>query len=224
MVVVSGAASRQVNDHPWSYTSPGQANTNCSGTADVNGTATSTGYGTTNVNGTVNSNTSCNTTYTPPQTTNGNWVTVENASWVTDVATGDQYLIQCTAHWRGSKCSYLAGGSYEADLEGNSIWITGRKGMKSETAKYNVLQYVQGTRGSPSPVNRAMVAGVRSGQPWTPDETYAWQDYQALSPVDKQTVHEFCSANPDSTALVPKDAPIHALKCVAWLSASKKAE
>jgi hypothetical protein len=52
--------------------------------------------------GRASTDTNCNTTYTPPKTVSGNRVTVDNAAWVTDVLTGDEYLIQCTAGWVGS--------------------------------------------------------------------------------------------------------------------------
>lgn len=152
MIVEAGAAARQVNNHPRSYTTNGQSNTTCSGSGNVNGTAIQTSPTTTNVSGTVDTNTDCSTTYRPPQTVHGNRVTVDNAAWVTDVATGDQYLIQCTANWVGSKCSYLTGGRYAADVEGNTMWINGMKGMKKETAKYHVLQFV---KGSATPVTSA---------------------------------------------------------------------
>src|SRR5579862_4941200 len=82
MIVRVGSSSQQVNNHPWSYTTPGQGSTNCSSSGTVNGTGTTVGN-TTNVNGTVNTNTNCNSTYTPPQTNSGNIVTVNNASWAT---------------------------------------------------------------------------------------------------------------------------------------------
>jgi hypothetical protein len=225
LIVVADNSQRQVNNHPWSYTSPGQANTNCSGTANVSATATNGGSGTTNVNGTITNNTDCNATYVPPQTTRGNWVTVDNASWVTDIATGDQYLIQCTAHWRGSKCSYLTGGRYEADLEGNSMWITGMKGMKEAKSKYQVLQFVpsMGTSiSSPTP--------SQLRQPLTESETYAVLMYQVLDSRDRDYVRTFCSGSPNGSALLPRskvDAGLsadHALNCTAWLSAKTKGE
>ena len=98
------------------------------------------------------------------------------------------------------------------------------KGMKKDTAKYNVLQYVRGSGGLMSPVNTKLLVVGQRAQAWTPDENYAWETYQVLSPADKQTVQEFCGQNPQKTALIPKDAPIHAVGCAAWISASNKAE
>ena len=142
MTVRAEGSAQQINNHPWSYTTTGQGNTNCSTTGTVNATTTDTGYGTTSTYGTGNTDTTCRSTYTPPQTVQGNRITVDNASWVTDLATGDQYLIECTAGWAGSKCSYLAGGTYVADLKGNTLSVTGMKGMKQITAKYKVIRYV----------------------------------------------------------------------------------
>jgi hypothetical protein len=224
LVVKSGLSQRQVNNHPWSYTSPGHGETNCTGSGTVNGTAIDNGNITT-VNGTVNTQTNCNSTYTPPQTTNGNWVTVDNAAWVTDVATGDSYLIQCTAHWRGSKCAGLLGGFYQAQLDGNNMRITGQKGMKSATAKYHVLQFVPG---GPAPTHTP--APSVSGPAWTSQETYTWLTYQSVASEDKTYVQTFCASNPKSFAAVPQaktklGLPAeHAVDCESWLSAKAKAQ
>ena len=230
MVVAAGRAAQQVNNHPWSYTTPGQANTNCTGNGTVNGTATDTGYGTTNINGTVNTNTDCNTTYTPPRTTNGNRITVDNAAWVTDLDTGDEYLIQCTANWVASKCSYLNDGNYKAALEGNNMWITGMKGMKEMTAKYHVLRYVQASRtpAAPEIAHISTSTPSQSSVSWTADETYAWETYKNASPEDKDYVRVYCGANPKGAALLPRSKVVsgeganHALDCASWISAKGK--
>ena len=86
-IVRAGTGAQQVNNHPWAYTTPGQASTNCSTNGTVNATGTTVGN-TTDVYGTTNANTNCNTTYRPAQTTTGNRVTVDNASWVTDINSG----------------------------------------------------------------------------------------------------------------------------------------
>jgi hypothetical protein len=227
MIVEAGRAAQQVNNHPWAYTTPGHADTSCSGTGTVNGTATDTGGGTANVYGTVNTNTDCNTTYTPSRTTTGNRITVDNAAWVTDVGTGDEYLIQCTANWVGSKCSYLNAGRYKAELKGNNIWITGMKGMKEMTAKYRVLQYVPSPR---SPVAVTTASSKPDSAALTADETYAWQMYRSSSPEDKDYVQVFCNANPKGAALLPRAKVVagqgaeHALDCASWITAKAKTE
>jgi hypothetical protein len=230
LVVAAGKAAQQVNNHPWSYTAPGQANTNCTGSGTVNGTATDTGYGTTNINGTVNTNTDCNTTYTPPRTTSGNRITVDNAAWVTDVATGDEYLIQCTANWVGSKCSYLNDGNYKADLEGNNMKITGMKGMKEMTAKYHVLRFIPSGRVPSVATVTSTTSSTQTSTTWTPDETYVWQMYRSISPEDKDYVQVFCAANPKGAALLPRSKVVagqgaeHALDCASWISAKSKSQ
>jgi len=221
MIVETGRTAQQVNNHPWSYSTAGNANTNCTGTGTVNGTATDLGYGTSSVQGTVNTDTNCNTTYNPPKTYSGNRVTVDNAAWVTDTATGDQYLIQCTAGWAGSKCSQLLGGKYKAELRGNNMWITGMRGMKASTAKYHVLRYV--------PVrNSASTANVSSSSGLTEDERFTWNWYNNLSDIDKKYVNEFCPSNPSDKALLPRvkveagEPAERALYCQPWLSAKAK--
>ena len=220
-IVRAGAGARQVNNHPWAYTTPGQASTNCSTNGSVNATGTTIGT-TTDVNGTVNANTNCDTTYRPPQTTTGNRVTVDNASWVTDINSGDQYLIKCTAGWAASKCSYLTGGEYKAALEGNSMWITGMKGMKEMTAKYHVLQYIPSNSSQPS------APAVVSSQNWNEDEKFTWSFYNSLPEDDKNYIREFCPANPNERALLPRanvaagKAPDRSLSCQAWVSAKAK--
>lgn len=233
LVVEAGRAARQINNHPWAYTTPGQSNTACSTSGTVNGTATSYGSGTTNVNGTVDSNTSCETTTTPSQTYSGNRITVTNEAWVTDVASGDQYLLECVASWVGSKCSYLTGGRYDAELKGNNMWITGMRGMKKSTGKYHVLQFVRGND-APISVPRAQTqtstqqTALTQSSSFTPDELYALQTYLALSPEDKDYVRVFCTANPKGSAMLPRskvnagEPPDHALDCAAWNSAERK--
>jgi len=232
MIVVAGQSARQVNNHPWTQTTPGHANTTCSGTGTVNATATGSGYGTTDINGTVRTNNDCDTAYTPPQTVTRNRITVDNASWVTDVSTGDQYLIQCTAGWVGSKCSYLFDGRYKAELKGNNMWITGMNGMKKMTAKYHVLRYIPNshanTLASASTTSATSAAPTSSGTGLTGDETYAWQMYRNSSPEDKDYVQVFCGANPKGAALLPRakiatgQGPEHALDCVSWITAKTK--
>lgn len=228
MVVRSGHSERAVNNHPWTYTTPGHGQTNCSGSGNVYGTAIDTGNVTT-VNGTVDTQTNCNSTYTPPQTNTGNWTTVDNAAWITDVANGDSYLIECTAHWRGSKCAGLLGGFYQAELEGNNIWITGMKGMKTATAKYKVIQFVPG---QPAPTPTAyspQPATQPSRAQWTTQETYTWETYKGAGSDDKAYVQSFCAVNPTAFAQLPQArvklglGAERAVDCASWLSAKAKA-
>src|SRR5262249_23324039 len=207
--------------------------TNCSGRGTVSGTVTDMGYGTADIDGTVHTHTNCDTTYTPPKTDSGNWITVDNAAWVTDVKTGDEYLIKCTAGWVGSKCSYLNSGTYKAELKGNNMWITGMKGMKEMTAKYHVLQYVRNSgAASPIPVSTGttLTSSASSTVPSSlnADESYAWKMYGNSLPEDKDYVQVFCSGNPKGAALLPRakviagQGPEHALDCASWISAKAK--
>jgi len=221
MVVRAGTSSQQVNNHPWSYSSPGQSSTNCSTNGNVNATGTTIGN-TTDVNGTVNANTNCNSTYTPPKTTTGNRVTVDNAAWVTDVNSGDQYLIQCSANWAASKCSQLTGGEYHAAQEGNTMWITGNKGMKEVTAKYHILRYI------PSDGSSTVGSTNRGAVLLTEDERFASNWYNELPVEDKEYVNKFCPANPKDKARLPRakiDAgqpAERAFYCEPWISAKAK--
>ena len=147
---------------------------------------------------------------------------MDNASWVTDINSGDQYLIQCTAHWKASKCSYLNEGQYKAAVDGNDMWVTSLNGMKEVTAKYHILRYIAGVQ-SYAP----QVAGV-STRAWTEDEKYVWNWYNTLPEDDKSYVREFCSTNATEKAPLPHSrvlagqAPDVYFYCSYWLSAKAK--
>lgn len=231
MMVAAGDAATKVNNHYWSYTTPGQSNTSCSGYGTVNATATATSSSTADINGTVNTNTDCDTTYRPPATATGNRVTVDNSAWVTDMATGDRYLIQCTANWVASKCSSLEDGTYKAALQDNNMWITGRVGMKEATAKYHVLRFVAAPK-QPPPVqsvsSQLALPNTPSDVSLSTEEAYAWAVYERLSPEDRDYVRVFCAATPTGAALVPRakidlgQQAEHSMECAAWIAANAK--
>jgi hypothetical protein len=227
MLVRAGVTFSQVNDHPLSYTTPGRANTNCSNTGTVNGTATDNGHGRTEVSGAANTSTNCTSTYTPPQTTTGNWTTVDNAAWVMNLANGDYYLIQCTAHWRGSKCANLIGGTYRAELEGTDMVVNEIQGRKEVKVKYHVIRFVPG---SPRPTSESSPSSLADKPAWVAGETYVWTIYKNLPREDKDYVQVFCPENPKGVALVPQvkvkagQGAEHAIDCVNWLSAKQKTE
>jgi hypothetical protein len=137
-------SQQQVNNHPWSYTTPGSSNTTCQDSGTVNATATDVGSGVTTVNGTTSGMTNCNSTYHPPQTHSGNRVTVTNSVWVEDVGSHDRFELQCTANWIGSKCGGLNGiGFYSAEIDGNNMKVEGIRGMdKKITIKFHILTHV----------------------------------------------------------------------------------
>jgi hypothetical protein len=63
---------------------------------------------------------------------------------------------------------------------------------------------------------------------WSPEETYAWETYQALGPDDRDYVRSLCAANPVGVAMVPRareggPSPDHAISCSSWLAAKEKA-
>jgi hypothetical protein len=139
-------SQQQVNNHPWSYTTPGSSNTTCQDSGTVNATATDVGSGVTTVNGTTSGMTNCNSTYHPPQTHSGNRVTVTNSVWVEDVGSHDRFELQCTANWIGSRCGGLNGiGFYSAEIDGNNMKVEGVRGMdKKVTIKFHILTHVPG--------------------------------------------------------------------------------
>jgi hypothetical protein len=226
MIVTVSDHVQQVNNHPYAYTTPGHSNTTCNGTGTVNGTATTIGS-TTDINGQVYTNTDCSTTSNPARTTTGNRVTVSNSAWLTDTATGDQYLIECTASWVGSKCSNLIGQSYKAVLDGNNIIIFGKKGMKDVSVKYHVREYLPKQGYVPASTPAANVPTAVSKQ-WTGEERFTWEWYNSLSEDDRNYVHEFCPANPTGKALLPHAKVLagqnadRAMDCGAWNSAKAK--
>ena len=229
MIVTVSDHAQQVNNHPYVHTTPGYSNTTCNGSGTVNGTATTIGS-TTDINGQVYTNTDCSTTSTPARTTSGNRVTVNNSAWLTDTATGDQYLIECTAGWVGSKCSNLIGQTYKAVLDGNNIIIYGKKGMKDVSAKYHVREYLpkQGyvsTVTASSPTANPANTVVKN---WTTEEKFTWEWYNSLPEDDRNYVHEFCPANPTGRALLPHARVLagqnadRVMDCSAWNSAKAK--
>lgn len=56
---------------------------------------------------------------------------------------GMQYTISCRANWIGSNCQpMIDGDTFSARIDGNTMWITGRKGGnqgKEVRAKYKIL-------------------------------------------------------------------------------------
>jgi hypothetical protein len=193
LTVRAGASATQVNNHPIAYTTPGYSTANCASNGNAYGTVNSTGPNSATVNATANSTTNCSGSYTPPSTVVGNSVTVNNSDWVTDVNTGDLYLLECTANWRGSKCSSLIEGDiFSAEIRGYDMFITGSKGLKPVTIKYKVLQFRQGAGLVKTSTSSPQKADQAKAQPETPqlvrqraDEArrkYADFDQVALNP------------------------------------------
>jgi hypothetical protein len=232
LTVRAGVSATQVNNHPFAYTTPGSSTTNCASNGTGYGTVNSTSPNSATINATANSTTNCSGSYTPPSTVAGNSVTVNNYDWVTDINSGDLYLLECTANWRGSKCSSLIlGDVFSAEIRGNDMFITGRHGLKPVTIKYKVLQFRPGagmvkasapvTATAPTVTSKYLEPD--SAHPgWGPMQSYAWNVYKDLSQGDKDYVLQFCAANPRGTAGMPKEKPAHAIDCAGLLKAKEE--
>ena len=110
------------------YRTQGYSDTTCYGSG------TDWGYSTT-----INMN--CQTTTTPPQDIP---ITVRSVEVYNQVeANGMVYTITCTAHWIGSKCSWLIpGDTFQAEVKGATMWIAGRRGGnmgKGARGKFKIL-------------------------------------------------------------------------------------
>jgi hypothetical protein len=118
------------------WTTPGSANTSCSGSA--NGSATTIGNTTT---GTVYGTTNCQTTSTPAQV---HQITrsIRDVSNIV-VANDQRYLITCRASWVGSNCApMIDGDEFQAEIDGTTMWVKARKGGnqgKEIRVKYKIL-------------------------------------------------------------------------------------
>jgi len=110
------------------WTSPGSANTNCSGSATTIGNTTT---------GMAN----CQTTSTPAQV---HQIT-RTVRDVTNIVTANdqRYLITCRASWVGSNCApMIDGDSFPAEIDGTTMWVNARKGGnqgKEVRVKYKIL-------------------------------------------------------------------------------------
>jgi hypothetical protein len=110
------------------FRTQGYSNTNCYGSGSDWGYSTAVTL-------------HCQMTTTPPQDIP---VTVSSVEVYNQLeANGMIYTITCTAHWIGSKCSWLIPGDrFQAEVNGRTMWITGRKGGnmgKELRAKYKIL-------------------------------------------------------------------------------------
>jgi len=218
LTVRAGASATQINNRPYAYTTPGYSTANCNSNGNESGTVNSTGPNSATVNATANSTTNCSGSYTSPSTVVGNSVTVNNSDWVTDVNTGDLYLLQCTANWRGSKCSSLIEGDiFSAEIRGYDMFITGRKGLKPVTVKYKVLQFrpraAMVKASAATPVTSKYLEPDSAHLGWSPMESYSWNLYKDLGQGDKEYVIQFCDAHPNGSAGIPKEKPAHAVDC-----------
>ncbi len=114
-LIVTALSYRAIPHQKTTYwRTQGSSNTTCYGSG------TYWGYSTTiNVN--------CQTTTIPPENIP---ITVSSIEVYNQVeANGLVYTITCTAHWVGSKCSWLIpGDNFQAEVKGTTMWIIARKG------------------------------------------------------------------------------------------------
>ncbi|MGA3263770.1 MAG: tetratricopeptide repeat protein [Terracidiphilus sp.] len=108
----------------YTYTMPGKkgtSETNCDTNGTTNGTINDYGVGPIQTHSTGNASTNCTTTTTaatPPQTYVRS-ITQENVSAV--LPDGRRVTLWCQEGFR--KCDYLQPGEYEAEIDGNSLFV-----------------------------------------------------------------------------------------------------
>ncbi len=118
-VVNSETSQRQ-----YTYTTPGRkgtSQTNCNTNGTTNGTINDYGVGPIQTSSTGNSNTNCTTTTTaatPPQTYVRS-ITQEHVNAI--LPDGRQVTLWCQNGFR--HCDYLLPGKYEAEIDGNSLFV-----------------------------------------------------------------------------------------------------
>jgi hypothetical protein len=217
LILVEDSQTR-LNNHLWTYTWPGHINTNCASTSNINGTPMATGAGTAMVSGSVDTQTNCASTSTPAQTKTLNFATAQNLVVAVDMQRGQQYLLECTAHWRGSQCHGLLNGYFNAFIENDTVTVNVRNRGKNMEIKYYVLQVIAGV----PPTSVGFVPEI------TAEMVEAmWRIYSRLSDEDKKYVTSFCTANQNLIAFTPQDKvkagqdAEHALDCTNWNRARK---
>lgn len=127
-----------------------------------------------------------------------------------DMQRGQQYLLECTAHWRGSQCHGLLNGYFNAFIENDTVTVNARRRGKNVDVKYHILQAIAGT----PPTSVSFVPEI------TAERVDAmWHIYLKLSDEDKRSVQSFCMANQNLIAFTPQDKvkagqeAEHALDC-----------
>jgi TPR repeat protein len=106
------------------YTTPGRkgtSQTNCNTAGTTNGTITDYGVGPIQTQSNGNANTNCTTTTTaatPPQTVT-RYITQEHVNAI--LPDGRGVVLWCQEGFR--KCEYLQPGEYQAEIDGNALWV-----------------------------------------------------------------------------------------------------
>jgi hypothetical protein len=128
-LAVSALAYRAIpHERTTYYRTQGYSNSTCYGSG------TDWGYSTSlNIN--------CQTITAPPQDIPVSVRSIEVYNALE--SNGTVYTVTCTAHWVGSKCAWLIpGDTFEAEVNGTTMWITGRKGGnmgKEMRTKFKIL-------------------------------------------------------------------------------------
>ena len=141
-VVNSETSQRQ-----YTYTAPGRkgtSETNCTTNGTTNGTINDYGVGPIQTNSTGNANTNCTTTTTaatPPQTQVRS-ITQEHVYAI--LPDGRQLTLWCQNGFR--RCDYLQPGEYEAQIDGNALFVFGHEfSGKERKIKYKVVGVQEAT-------------------------------------------------------------------------------
>ncbi|MGA2569474.1 MAG: tetratricopeptide repeat protein [Terracidiphilus sp.] len=163
----------ETSQRPYTYTTPGRkgtSETNCNTNGTTNGTVADYGVGPTQINANSNANTNCTTTTTaatPPQTHVGS-ITQEHVSAI--LPDGRQVTLWCQEGFR--HCDNLLPGKYEAEIDGNALFVFVHDlSGKEHKIKYKAVgvqeasaaqpsQQVSAPPASPSPAPAAATVGV----------------------------------------------------------------
>lgn len=152
-VVNSEASQRQ-----YTYTTPGRkgtAQTNCTTNGTANGTINDYGVGPIQTQSNGSANTNCTTTTTaatPPQTVT-RYITQEHVSAI--LPDGRHVILWCQQGYR--RCDDLQPGSYEAGIDGNSLFVFVHElSGKERKIKYRAVSVEEaGVTAPPQPVSDA---------------------------------------------------------------------
>ena len=154
LMVRAVAFASRTNEQTSTLTTPGTANTNCSGTGTTTGDTT-----------TATSN--CQTTSTPAQT---HQVTSRTTD-VTNIveADGIRYTIVCRASWSGSNCAPLTEGDlFQAEIDDKTMWLVARKGG-NQGKEVRMKNKILDIRPAPTSVLDARLGSSPLAAPGGPD-------------------------------------------------------
>jgi hypothetical protein len=128
--------------------SKGTSETNCTTNGNTYGTATDYGVGITHINANTNANTNCTTTTTPstPPQTYVRSIRQEHVSAI--LPDGRQVTLWCQQEYR--RCDDLLPGRYEAEIDGNSLFVYVHDvSGKEHKTKYKAVSVQEASAGQP---------------------------------------------------------------------------